>query len=373
MSNLSGDPRNTSLNDPVNNPKVIPLFADRNIDMGRLRMEAAEWVVRIHDRDATEADYVRWQAWLAADPSNHSLYEECEQAWFACTGVSRIPRPTSEELHADEYTGTENISTWLQRSKDRRGNAGRWTAYAAALTALTIGGITAWALLHSRPMVLETTVAEQRSVRLEDGSRIELSGESRVRVSMGSAVRSLSLDRGEAYFEVAPDPQRPFIVSVDGHEVRAVGTAFDVEKTSDRVVVTVSHGIVQVTKGQGASGVNVPTSSTATPALQLRAGEQAAVDRQGIRRLSAKSTVVRAAPWREGRLEYMHEQLRYVVDDVNRYVERKIVIDDPEIARMQFTGTVFLDHLDEWLITLPGTFPVWVNDAGSQRILARRP
>ncbi len=294
---------------------------------------AADWVVRINDPEVTGAELVEWQAWLAEDPGHCELYQRLDHVWARSTRVSGELAPV-------------------------RRQALPWRL-AASVFVLVSGGIAAWWVLQAQPTVIETVTAEQRSLRLDDGSRVELAAESVLSVDLNADRRSVNLKRGEAYFDVAPDIARPFVVIVGHHQVRALGTAFNIERSADRTVVTVTNGVVQLS-GSGS-------------ALRLRAGEQGVIDAGGMRRTTTATVNPQAAvAWRQGRFEYLHEELRYVLADVNRYAKRKIVLDDPRLARLEFTGTVFVDNLDEWLMTLEGSFPLRVVERGDVRKLIRQ-
>ncbi len=303
-----------------------------------LKEVAVDWVVRINDPDATEADFSEWQAWLSESPEHREAYQALEHAWVRASQVSSAPWPTEAELQADRHRPV------------------RWALAAGVALAVT-GSFVAWLAYRPPANLIQTATAEQRSVRLDDGSRVELGGESKLRVDLSSEMRALRLEEGEAYFEVARDRVRPFVVRVGDIRVHALGTAFNVEKNADRTLVTVAQGLVRI--------------STVAGTLDLHAGEQAKVDREGPRKLVSPVDPRAATAWRDGRLEYLHEELRYVLDDVNRYVQRKIYVSDPQLAQIEFTGTVFLDHLDEWLTTLEGSFPIHVVERGARRELRR--
>lgn len=309
-----------------------------NIKASSLQEKAADWVVRINDPEASEADFSEWQAWLAESPAHREAYQALEHAWNRAAQVNVAPWPTEAELQSD---GRRPV---------------RW-ALAAGVVFAVIGSAAVWTALRSPSQLIQTATAEQRSMRLDDGSRVELAAESRLRVDLSDNLRSLHLEQGEAYFDVAQDKTRPFVVQVGATQVRAIGTAFNIERNGERATVTVTQGVVQI--------------SSATGVLRLQAGEQGRVDDDGPRKITAAINPQAAVAWREGRLEYLHEELRYVLDDVNRYVDRKIVVTDPKLAQLEFTGTVFLDHLDEWLTTLQGSFPVQIVERGERRELVR--
>jgi transmembrane sensor len=219
---------------------------------------------------------------------------------------------------------------------------------------------------RSVPDVFETATSEQRSLKLADGSQVILGAETRVDVNLGEKRRALELERGVAYFKVAHDTSRPFVVSGHGHTIEAVGTAFAVDSKPERVVVTVTEGTVRVRRS--------PTSGIAgsgRESMLIHAGQRASVDNSGIRCMVISDASGTALGWRDGRLEYLREELRFVIADVNRYTNRKIVLDGAGIGALEFTGTVFLEHLDEWLTTLPGSFPLKIANDDAQHVVLR--
>jgi transmembrane sensor len=165
----------------------------------------------------------------------------------------------------------------------------------------------------------------------------------------------VSLDSGEAYFDVARDPQRPFIVAAGEVQVTAIGTAFNVHKGSGHVRVTVTEGAIRV-------------SAPGNAAAEAKAGQQveyALAERQLS--VSSADTAV-ATAWRSGVLKFVDEPLRNVVADLNRYSERGIVIEDAGLEALPYTGTVFTGRIDQWLIALEDAFPLYVEDSGRARV-----
>jgi transmembrane sensor len=329
-----------------------------------LTTAAAEWLARITDPDATEQDFRAWQEWLAQDSAHVSAYEEMERIWAL---TAHLPAaPSMRPVHELTLATVEEIPAPKAARDVSRKPRTMWqrvvVASAAAVAAIAI--ITATIVMRNADSnVFETATAEQRSLRLTDGSQVVLGAETRVKVNMGDKRRSLEMNHGVAYFKVAHDTTRPFVVSGGGYAIEAVGTAFTVDTKPNRVVVTVTEGVVRVARQVGRS------SGEGTGPVLVRAGERIALD--GVR---PQCTAIDDAPgaalgWRDGRLEYMQEELRFVIADVNRYSARKIVFASPDIGRLEFTGTLFLEHIDEWLDTLQGSFPLTVSADGSQRIV----
>jgi len=325
---------------------------------------AAGWVARTQDPESTEADFAQWEEWLKADPSHAAAYAAAEEVWTLAARIDP-PWPTHQEL-AEQ---ARNESSAPQRATGRWRPRIRRMSMAAAVALI---GVSGWLVWVQRPTVLETMTGEQRSLLLADGSRVTLGAETRLIVEHSSNRRTLKLDQGEAYFEVAHDPKHPFVVRVGDHEAVAVGTAFDINAVDDRLMLTVTEGVVKLRAVESeylVLGVNPDVVST----LQLGVGERAAADRNGTEILPKISQPEEAVAWRSGRFDYRQEALQTVIQDVNRYTHRKIKISDPSIGQLRFTGTVFVDQLDGWLAALQGTFPIEVRQEEDMYLLVPSP
>jgi transmembrane sensor len=154
--------------------------------------------------------------------------------------------------------------------------------------------------------------------------------------------RDLSLTDGAAYFQVHHDARHPFVVTAGNIKVTAVGTAFDLRKESNITIVTVEEGAVNVVARS--SGTNAGRK------WRVEAGQRLSYSGEG------NATIVVSADagggsvkWWDGELAYAGERLGTVIDDVNRYSARRIVIDSDAIAARPYTGTVFTGSIDVWL------------------------
>jgi transmembrane sensor len=208
---------------------------------------------------------------------------------------------------------------------------------------------------------VETAAGGTQKVTLADGSAIDVSGKSALRATLTRHARDITLERGEAFFRVAKDPARPFTVRAGATVITAVGTAFNVRRSGERVVVAVAEGVVRI----------AGPSQTA----QLQAGEQLSTERPGAALEKAPIDAASVAGWRDGRLRYLNEPLGSVVADVGRYTARDIEIADPALGELRITGTVLEHNLDGWLQSLEEAFPVVIakNADGSITIAANRP
>ncbi|MFT4047309.1 MAG: FecR domain-containing protein, partial [Solimonas sp.] len=252
----------------------------------------------------------------------------------------------------------------------------RRAALAAGLGALLIGtGVFLYGRHASDAVqntVYATARAQSRDVELSDGSKIALGAATRLDVAYSTDVRRLHLGDGEAYFEVAHNVQRPFVVAAGRLKVVAVGTAFNIRKTGARVEVVVTQGAVDV---EDAATQNVaPAAQTRLPndgAIRVAAGQLVVAEAQGLSVRPADR--IAATSWRQGTLQFVDEDLAVVVANLNRYAPREVVIADRSLDGLRYTGTIVQGREAEWLKAIEKVFPVVVqNDAQGRVTLHRR-
>jgi len=220
--------------------------------------------------------------------------------------------------------------------------------------------------------VLTTEVGENRTVPLEDGSQIMLGGNSRAEVALSKRVRTVNLQRGEAFFIVARDPVRPFKVRAGDTTVTAVGTEFNVRRESDRVIVAVTDGRVVV---EPVSPI-VPLALLREFKPKLRpvhvaAGEGTFAGEAGIEDASKLEDPSATTAWQTGRLAFRLQPLKYVLEDVNRYAAKPITVDDQSIGALIITGTVARDDIPHWIDSLEHAFGLRAVEE-PERIVLRR-
>ena len=229
---------------------------------------AAEWLVRLHESQATQADFEEWQRWLAADPSHARAFHALsrKQSW-QLSAQAAIAQHSRAQPEFTRYRPDEPVSTWVRRHNRIRRR--RTLSAAAAILALA-GTVGAW--WSHQPSVIQTATAEQRVVWLPDRSRVTVGPLTRISYRYSPTNRSLRLDAGQAFFEVTKDAHRPFVVETRRGRIVAVGTAFSVDVMPDRLNVTVAEGTVRIEKC-GASvrasvrGGRAPTHGHRRPAL----------------------------------------------------------------------------------------------------------
>jgi len=331
----------------------------------RVMQAAMQWLLRMREETLTERDIAAWMNWYEADESHKKVFDEMQEFWQQTGGLGEGSDGVAR-LQRLGKTGPANL-------RPSRSLAQVALAMAAGLGLLAVG-VVLWRQYYFTGSfrvhpTAATNSASVRSAVLSDGSRVDIAAKSSVAVQFTSKERRVELREGEAYFSVAPNRTQPFVVAAGPLRVRAIGTAFNVRRSGERIVVTVDKGAVDVYSVQLAqSGAEAAKAS-----VRVNAGNEVKWDEGASPPVVASVDPSGALAWREGRLEYINEPLAAVIADVNRYSARHVEIPDPAVANLTFTGTVFTGATDEWLHALPGEFPVaLVTARGSSAILVVR-
>ncbi|MES2956705.1 MAG: FecR domain-containing protein [Pseudomonadota bacterium] len=284
--------------------------------------EAAVWISRLHGPHRSAQMERECLEWQAQSEAHRRAFEHCTATWEDVRGVS-----LSTAFAALPAT-PPSASPWIAIS--------RWPRWASALSlaAMSFAVITIVALgvLFWGHDAFSTDVGEQRVVVLEDGSRVSLNTDSRVRVELAAAVRTVTLERGEALFEVAKDVKRPFMVRVAGSEVLAIGTVFAVRRTHDALAVTLIEGQVAVRP--------VATEAGRTPGSQvmMRPGERLSLGRPGGPASVDTPRIEQVTAWRRGEAAFDDVSLGDAVAEMNRYNRIPIVLADDMLAARRVSG-----------------------------------
>lgn len=213
-----------------------------------------------------------------------------------------------------------------------------------------VGLASFWAVRMTEPDYA-TGIAETRHIALNDGSRVDLGGKSALDVDFSTGERTVRLAEGEAYFSVAHDTARPFVVLAGDRRIRVVGTKFDVKYSGDQVRVAVAQGIVEV----------MPAAASAVGRVRLTAGQQLVADGAGGAERAAALYDHPAGGWRTGRLSYQDATLAEIVADANRYRARPIRILSPGLAQVRLTTSFPATQADAMLDTLRDALSVQVD------------
>jgi transmembrane sensor len=277
--------------------------------------DALRWAIRRDTAPLDEREQGDFDRWLAEDERHHGslLRAEAALSYLDRGRVLAEPQP-GLEAESDEH-----LSWRVGRREFLIGGT---------LSGLAAAGLGAF-LLQTGPTEIQTAIGEVRRIPLPDGSLASINTASRVAITMKDGQRRVRLDEGEAWFQVAHDRTRPFVVEAGDIRVRAVGTAFSVRRREMGADVLVTEGVVETWV--------VGRESQRT---RIAAGARAFVSEAApkIEVASAPEAVDRALAWRTGEIALNGESLAYAVAEINRYNKKQLVLDDPALGRESLVG-----------------------------------
>lgn len=277
--------------------------------------EASLWHARLREPDVETQTLEAFQDWLASDPSHLDAYDQAERLWAAMgsekAGASR-----------DETA----IQALVESVRPRRRLAR--AAITGLLLCVAVGGAD-WVRrggIDDLRADYIAPVGAQRMVQLADGSAVELNTDTAIAVDLAPARRSVRLFRGEAFFQVEHDPQRPFFVETSDGEVRVTGTSFNVR---------VRNGITEVGLVKG--GVRLTAADRPDSTLNLVPGQEGEMTAQG---LSAPRSfdADKITAWRRGQVVFFRTPLGDVIDELNRYQRGRILVLGEKLRALPVTG-----------------------------------
>jgi transmembrane sensor len=320
--------------------------------------QAGLWWVRLREDDVTPEEIAQWLAWCQSDPANLEAFENIDRLGGH---LARLDLQARADSTHEALAEPAPVALFLPR----RHWVSRWMpVLATAATVLVAVG--AWwelrGLVEVPVPIYATARGEQHDFVLSDGSQLALGGLSTVSVDYSGKLRQLVLDAGEAYFEVAPNPSRPFVVQAGKLRVTAVRTAFNIRRSDDVVEVVVVHGSVDV-RAVDASAAD----SSATQQLRLEAGRQI-VTGSGDWSVRA-ADLNQALSWRSGSMVFVDENLALVVANLNRYATHPVVLVDPEIGKLRYTGIVVQGREEGWVAAMEAVLPVHATRDDQDRVL----
>ena len=317
----------------------------------QLREEATEWFVAFCEREVDTSGRESFDRWLRTSPQHVRAYLQISALWDGADMMATNTKTNIEELVKRALSEGNVLPLSADKTPSkvltaRRANSKRptaWTAWRAAAACLLFviaiaAGIVEWQLTGTP--TYETGAAEERTVRLPDGSTVQLNARSRIKLYFTTEERAVDLVEGQALFRVAKNPKRPFVVRSEAARVTAVGTRFDVYRKSSGVVVTVLEGQVAIRMSslpetrlaRQVSVVTVP----ALPVL-VSAGEQAVVTGNAPTHAYRANLSV-ATAWTEGKLIFDSVPLRDAVAEFNRIGLRRLVIEDHSCLDRHISG-----------------------------------
>jgi transmembrane sensor len=300
-----------------------------------VRQQAELWFARRLEPSVREEESEAFERWCAQDPQHAQAYAETERVWerlAVLKGSSRMRQwvPDTVTLSSPSTSGRRRVVYGL-----------------AATVAVIAIGVTYFIGDEGSPAkTFITALGEQRTETLEDGTTLRLNTSSTLDVRMTSSRRDVTLENGEAAFDVARDVARPFVVTAGDGTITAVGTHFQVRHEAHRVTVTLMEGRVQLVR------------ASHREFEWLDPGQQATFSEAESGIVRRNVDVKAVTSWTSGRLELRDTQLEQAVAEANRYSPRKLRIADPAIRSIAVSGTFRTGDIDGIAAALEAAFPV---------------
>lgn len=309
-----------------------------------IRKEAAGWLIEM-DLEPKDWDRRGFAAWLKSSPRHMQEFLEQTALWVKLHDMAPGQVDVHHVLQEAGSVVTLPQSSRAAQSVRSSGATGRnrWRlgACAAFVLAILVGAFWMWHFTGIR--TLTTSIGEQRAVKLPDRSVVYLNTNSRAEVHFSDQVRGIRLLQGEALFAVERDPKRPFRVYANGVQVEAIGTQFNVRRSSSETVVAVVEGRVAITT-VGRSN-DVPAQAKA-----LAAGEQARVAVDGRLEQQVIDDIAIATAWRRRQLVFHQTPFSEVAEEVGRYNASPRLQFEGEVLRARRLDGVFAADEPETLI-----------------------
>jgi transmembrane sensor len=332
-----------------------------------IEQQAADWLARRDARPWSDADKVAFEEWLAASPIHQVEFLRMEYAWEESlrlkalgAGVqsSKAPRPGRWVLSGLFRAG-------FGRRSNRMPAARGWRLPMALAAGVLIAAATAaWIAASHYGGRYSTAVGRLELIAMTDGSLVTLNTDSVVRIVVSKTERKVDLQRGEAFFKVAKDPSRPFIVTVGEQRVIAVGTQFSVRREATDAQIVVTEGKVRIETGE---------LTPLIPAASVSAGSVAHASRAGTsiqnRPLAQAEELI---SWRSGILVLHDMTLAEAAAEFNRYNARKIVIRDPLVGAMHISGSFRATNAEAFVRLLERGYPLHADTEDAGIILTQR-
>lgn len=300
-----------------------------NSNQTSLKNEATEWIIRLNSGKINKRDKLKFSEWLMQSEQHKIAFDE--------------------QLSIYELTGA--LSPLSELEKKRTSLLQPWSlAIPFAAAAIVIVTLILFTSKSLSPLLhYESEIGQIREISLSDNSHMFLNTNTSASVTYDKTIRKVELHRGEAFFDVVSDPDKPFIVSTKRASFTAIGTAFSVYKKEQETELRVTQGTVAVT-----------TNSTTKEARYIHAGEYARVSKSGVQvdQLSEKHLEIH---WLNRHIKFDSTPMIEVINELNRYLSTPVSLTEEELGETLVTGGFNLAEPEATLSALLASFDLYIN------------
>lgn len=354
---------------------------------------ATQWFISSREGEMSSAERRAFADWLKESPVHVSEYLAIARLWsdigddeLTAALAQSLTEEAPDHNHANVVAFPRGATTERRQPRGLAEHCRTWLAFnhhrariSAASVILCFIALTM--LLINEPSsetVYSTVRGEQKTIVLDDGSVLDLNTDSRISVQLHAQQRLVRLSRGEVYFDVAADPNRPFIVITDTARIQVTGTLFNIRHSAQFTDVTVIEGTVKVSAaGEAESTAAVSSANSAGSALvdtvELQAGNRVVVAegkriaREEVQQLNSVTA------WKQQRLIFSNKTLEAIVSEFSRYNDINYQIVDSDTANRQFSGVFNSDDPESFLTYLQQLPNIDVTRYGNSVLIQSSP
>jgi len=315
--------------------------------------EAARLFHLVRDSGGDGGSAEAWEQasrWIELSPAHGVAFAKVEASW----DMTEALRASQEDLLADgpgvsvdDADDETNTPRRLSRRAFGALAAGSGLAVAASLVLWRMGAAERYS----------TRVGEERLIHLADGSQVRLNTDTMIDVSLQKDRRTVHFLKGEARFDVAHDPARPFLVTARDGAVQALSTVFNLRLRKDFTELTVIDGQVAI-MGDGAPAATVPAGTSA----MIRATAVSMIK-------LAPLDLERRTAWQEGKIQLDGATLAQAVDEFNRYRTKPLVIGDPDLYGLRMGGMFSANNSADFVDALKQSFGIRVMEGNDGAVI----
>ncbi|NQZ80737.1 MAG: FecR domain-containing protein [Colwellia sp.] len=335
--------------------KVIPLHTINTIDD-----QASIWLVRLDDGNLSAQSKKELKTWMLADERHQIALKAMADIWHDMDEIL---------VMVNDEESSKNVSLWPMLTP----------IFKPAMLAASISFLALFIWLVM-PLNVErnsyvTSIGQQLDATFDDGSIIHLNTNSHIETEFSDEKRIIKLIKGEALFEVAHDPNRPFIVYAGDRLVQAIGTKFVVHLKTGNIQVTVTDGKVKMSKvAPNTKLADIKALDNTTIQIDdvyITKGEKVLISSNQAPQLThvKAESIKRELSWLNGKLIFDNEELFDVIEEVNRYIELDIVLKDPSLHKIRISGRFDVGDSEALIEALELSFNLKSQRLGSNKIL----
>jgi transmembrane sensor len=334
--------------------KIITLHTANMIDD-----EASIWLVRLDNGNLSDQLRKELKTWLSADKRHPIALRTITDIWDDMDEVLMLIN--------DDSSKSISFRSLLK------------PIFQSVMLAASVSflAIVIWLVMPTNVQKnsYATLIGQQITTTFDDGSIIHLNTNSRIETQFSDEKRIVKLIKGEALFEVAHDPSRPFIVYAGDRLVQAIGTKFVIHLKSENIQVTVTDGKVKMSKvalnTKLADIEELNNTTIQKDDVYIAKGEKVIVGTDQAPKLTRikPDGIKRELSWIDGKLIFVNEELFDVIQEINRYVDIEIVLKDPSLHKTKISGRFNLEDSEALIEAIEISFNMKSQQLGSNKIL----